>query len=144
MRTVNKLIIHCSKTPDYLDIGVEEIREWHLERNFNDIGYHYVIRRDGTLEMGRSVEIVGAHCYGYNTGSIGICLVGLGSDEIVEPTDIYNTEQLRTLEQLIKDLKRKYNKLDIYQHSQFDNTKPFCAGLYDPYLLWLKRLAGNG
>ena len=77
VRPINKIIVHCSATPPYMDIGVEEIREWQVgERGWSDIGYHIVIRRDGTAEMGRPFWKVGAHCRGANKTSIGVCLVG--------------------------------------------------------------------
>ena len=51
MRKINLIVIHCSDTYARMDIGVNEIRQWHLQRGFNDIGYHYVIRRDGAIEQ---------------------------------------------------------------------------------------------
>lgn len=73
MREVQKHIIHCS---DSTFGDVAEIRRWHIARGFNDVGYHFVIRRDGEVEMGRTLETIGAHCKGHNTNSIGTCLVG--------------------------------------------------------------------
>ena len=60
MRKINLIVIHCSDTYARMDIGVNEIRQWHLQRGFNDIGYHYVIRRDGAIEQGRPIEKPGA------------------------------------------------------------------------------------
>ena len=68
--------MHCSDTPPGMNIGAAEIREWHLERDFIDIGYHWVIPRDGSLEQGRPADTVGAHTFGYNSTSVGVCLVG--------------------------------------------------------------------
>lgn len=76
MRSIDTLIIHCSYTPPSMDIGVDEIREWHLRKRWSDIGYHFVIRRDGAVETGRPIDVIGAHAKGHNEGSIGICLVG--------------------------------------------------------------------
>ena len=67
MRKINLIVIHCSDTYARMDIGVNEIRQWHLQRGFNDIGYHYVIRRDGAIEQGRPIEKPGAHAAGYKT-----------------------------------------------------------------------------
>ena len=77
-RDISLLVIHCSATPVTMDIGVKEIREWHTSdpRNWSDIGYHYVIRLDGTLERARPLYKSGAHARGYNSNSIGICIVG--------------------------------------------------------------------
>ena len=76
MRRITHLVVHCSDSPDTLDIGVKEIRAWHVERGWADIGYHYVVRRDGTVEVGRPEERVGAHVKGHNEASLGICWVG--------------------------------------------------------------------
>lgn len=77
MRKINKIIIHCSYTPPDMDIGAAEIRDWHVnERNWSDIGYHQVCRRNGLWEAGRPQERVGAHVRGHNVDSIGLCLVG--------------------------------------------------------------------
>lgn len=70
------IVVHGSFTPPEMDIGVEEIRKWHTEKGWDDIGYHLVIRRDGTIEAGREESLVGAHTLGYNHNSYGICLVG--------------------------------------------------------------------
>ena len=77
------IVIHCAATKPSMDIGAAEIRKWHTDppRNWDDIGYHYVVRRSGTiekpmLEVGRYLEIPGAHVANHNHESIGICLVG--------------------------------------------------------------------
>jgi N-acetyl-anhydromuramyl-L-alanine amidase AmpD len=88
MRPIEKLILHCSASPNDLDIGVLEIRAWHREKGYADIGYHEVIRRDGHLEIGRPIERIGAHAKGHNLYSIGICLVGL---------DAFTPDQMSTL-----------------------------------------------
>lgn len=95
MRKIDELIIHCSDSPDHLDIGVEEIRKWHTDppRNWDDIGYHFVIRRDGTLEKGRDIDVIGAHCRGHNSRSLGVCLVG---------RDDFNPAQFVTLDVMVK------------------------------------------
>lgn len=116
MRTINKLIIHCADTPESMDIGVKEIREWHLERGWSDVGYHYVIRRDGTVELGRVESVVGAHCYGHNKESIGICLVG---------RDEFNDEQFDSLYRLIKDMEYRYGDVEVAGHYRYsDKTCP--------------------
>lgn len=69
-------MIHCSDSCDSLDLGAREIRQWHLERGWSDIGYHFVVRKNGTIELGRPIGKVGAHVKGHNKRSIGICWVG--------------------------------------------------------------------
>lgn len=115
MRELKKIIVHCSASPNERDIGAKEIREWHVkERGWSDIGYHYVIRRNGTVEKGRDVKRAGAHCEGENKASIGICLVGL---------DKFNPEQFEALQQLIKDLRAKYGNLPAFEHNVFPSAK---------------------
>lgn len=76
MRPIRAVVVHCSDSPDHMDVGADEIRSWHLERGFSDIGYHWVVRRDGTVEAGRPEARSGAHVAGRNRDSIGICWVG--------------------------------------------------------------------
>jgi len=77
MRKIDTVIVHCSATPPSMDIGRGEIYQWHVvENGWSDVGYHYIIRRDGTVDNGRPLERIGAHARGHNRGSIGICMVG--------------------------------------------------------------------
>lgn len=83
MREINQIVIHCSDTPAGMDIGAAEIRQWHTDpppkgRGWKDIGYHWVIRRNGNIEAGRPESEVGAHVEGHNANSIGVCMVGGG------------------------------------------------------------------
>jgi hypothetical protein len=75
-RKINEIIVHCSATPEGKDYSVADIRKWHIQRGFGDIGYHYVIYRDGTVHKGRSIGKIGAHTSGHNSYSIGICYIG--------------------------------------------------------------------
>lgn len=81
MRSIKKIIVHCSDSDDSLDIGRKEIDDWHRARGFLSdsgisIGYHYVVRRSGLVEIGRPIAEAGAHAKGHNSNSIGICWVG--------------------------------------------------------------------
>jgi N-acetylmuramoyl-L-alanine amidase len=78
------LVVHCAATKASMDIGAKEIRRWHKDRGWDDIGYHYVIRRNGDVEIGRPENAVGAHVAGKNSTSVGICLVG-GIDDAGKP-----------------------------------------------------------
>lgn len=103
MREIKEVFIHCSATMPNMDIGVEEIRRWHKARGWLDVGYHWVIRRDGTVEQGRSEWEVGAHARLHNLHSIGICLVG-GLDEDMKPTSRYSSLQWKALEKLVREI----------------------------------------
>lgn len=108
MRTINEIIIHCSATPEGREVSIEDIRRWHRQRNFADIGYHYVIHLDGTVETGRAETAVGAHCLHHNQNSIGICYIG-GTDRQDKPKDTRTPAQTAALAELIHRLCDRYN-----------------------------------
>lgn len=124
MRKINKIIIHCSATRPDMDIGVAEIRDWHVNGNgWDDVGYHYIIRRDGTLESGRSEDVTGAHTYGHNHHSIGVCLVG-GSPSVAGGVECnFTLKQWRQLEKIVYGLKQKYPNAEVLGHNNFTSLK---------------------
>lgn len=118
MRPINKIIIHCSATPEGRHVGIDEIDCWHRAAGFRRIGYHFVIYLDGTVVSGRPIEEVGAHCRGQNSDSIGICYVG-GTDSYGNPRDTRTTHQRRALIELVKSLKSRFPDARIYGHNDF-------------------------
>lgn len=118
-RTIDKIIIHCTATPEGRDYTVADITYWHKQRGFSDIGYHYVIYRDGTIHEGRNVNIAGAHCTGYNTHSIGVCYVGGLAADGVTPKDTRTQAQREALETLLVTLKGNYPRATIHGHREF-------------------------
>lgn len=120
-RNITEIIVHCSATPEGKDYTVSQIREWHLERGFKDIGYHYVIYRDGSINVGRSEEKIGAHCTGHNSNSIGVCYIGGMDSANKNPKDTRTEEQKEALLTLLKQLKAKYPKATIHGHREFAN-----------------------
>lgn len=111
-QATNYIIVHCSDTPTSMDIGAAEIREWHIqERGWSDIGYHYVIRRNGEVEHGRDEDVVGSHVKGFNSNSIGICMVGgrYGNNNFTVP-------QFTSLTNLVKNLVKKYHNVEVVGH----------------------------
>ena len=120
MRTIDKIIIHCAATKPSMDIGVAEIRKWHTSppNNWKDIGYHYVIRRNGSIENGRPVIMAGVHTKGHNAKSIGICLVG-GIDDKGNAASNFTDKQWATLERLVRILKVDYPKATVHGHREF-------------------------
>lgn len=125
MRDINLIVVHCSATPPSMDIGVNEITEWHINGNgWSDIGYHNVIRRDGTLEHGRDLAIAGAHAKGYNSYSIGVCLIG-GVDENNEPENNFTDEQFKTLRGYIDTMIDVFNA-DVLGHRDLPNVNKAC------------------
>ena len=118
-RNIKELIVHCSATPEGKDYSVDTIRQWHLQRGFSDIGYHYVIYRDGSIHIGRDESIIGAHCTGHNTNSIGVCYIGGCASDGKTPKDTRTLQQKESLLSLLKTLKIKYPNAKIYPHYKF-------------------------
>lgn len=120
-RNIKEIIVHCSATPEGKDYTVEQIRQAHKARNFSDIGYHYVVYRDGSIHAGRAENVVGAHCTGHNTNSIGICYIGGCATDGSTPKDTRTAAQKVSLIKLLKDLKAKYPNAKIHSHRDFAN-----------------------
>ena len=136
INTPNKLILHCSDTPNTLDIGAKEIRDWHTAKpprgnGWSDIGYHYVIRRNGLLEYGRPEHKVGAHCRGHNQDSIGICFVG---------RDEFKDVQYKTFIKLFDYYYTNHQvlPLDVFGHYEFDSRKDCPNIMMDEFRLMLE------
>jgi len=122
MRLINKIIIHCADTPDGADFDVDDIREWHVnERGWSDVGYHYIILLDGTIQKGREDSVNGAHVQGHNSTSVGICYIGGGNS-----LDTRTTPQKVSLVHLISVLKRMYNNAEVLGHRDFDGVTKEC------------------
>jgi N-acetylmuramoyl-L-alanine amidase len=120
MRHINKVIIHCSATPEGRDISLDTIRQWHIKRGWSDIGYHYVILINGTIQEGRPVERAGAHCKGHNANSIGVCYVG-GVDEDMKPKDTRTAAQKIAMQKLLLSLTDTYEGISIHGHNEFSS-----------------------
>lgn len=133
MRDIKEIIVHCSATPEGKDFTVEDIRKWHLARGFKDIGYHYVIYRDGSINKGRDESKVGAHCTGHNSYSIGVCYIGGVEKDGKTPKDTRTDAQKKSLLSLLRELQERYPKAAIHSHRDyaakacpsFDATKEY-------------------
>jgi N-acetylmuramoyl-L-alanine amidase len=122
VRQINRVIIHCAATKPSQDIGVSEITKWHEARGFNGVGYHWVIRRNGDVERGRSEHVAGAHVAGHNADSIGVCLVG-GIDEKGRPQANFTRQQWAALEHLVTQLLVRYPGAKISGHNNWTVAK---------------------
>lgn len=132
-----KVIFHCSDS-SFGNAAV--ITQWHLQRGFLTIAYHYVILNgllapakyhayfDGHIETGRpldddsdlELDEKGAHTFNYNL-AIGICLIGLSGQ--------FTSAQLRASEHLVRKIRGQFKEIEVGQHSDYDPKKPKCAGL---------------
>ncbi len=121
MRLVNEIIVHCSATREGQQITVDTIRDWHLAKGWNDIGYHFYIDLDGTINKGRDIDKMGAHCKGHNRNSIGICYCGGVETDGKTPKDTRTQEQKDSLLNVLKTLKAMYPEAVIYSHNEFAN-----------------------
>lgn len=126
MRTINKIIIHCSATPEGKDFRAKDIDLWHRQRGFTGIGYHYVIDLDGKVEIGRDETRVGAHCVGQNQCSIGICYIGGLDKDGKIPKDTRTGAQKIALKTLVNSLKNKYPGASVHGHNEFANKACPC------------------
>lgn len=115
MRNIEEIIVHCSATPEGRDVSTEEIRQWHLDRGWSDIGYHFVVELDGTVCDGRPLEKSGAHAKGHNSQSVGVCYVG-GVDSDMEAKDTRTDEQAVALVELITFLKEQFPEAVVIGH----------------------------
>ena len=122
-RTIKEIFVHCSATPEGKDYTVQDIRRWHKQQGWSDIGYHYVIYRNGHIEPGRNVDLIGAHCAGHNTYSIGICYIGGVARDGKTPKDTRTLTQKAALLSLLTDLKVIYPNAKIYGHRDFEPGK---------------------
>jgi len=117
------IVIHCSATPATMDIGVDKIREWHVDDNkWDDVGYHHIITRDGTLEPARPEEMQGAHAPAANYRSVAICMIG-GSNSNGDWENNFLDPQWVTLKALLLNLIEKYEIKKIIGHYQVDSRK---------------------
>ena len=118
-RQIKEIIVHCTATRAGVDCTVEDIRRWHKQQGWSDIGYHYVVYRDGSVHEGRNVNIAGAHCLGHNTYSIGVAYVGGVARDGKTPADTRTVAQAEGLERLMVELRRMYPQAHIFGHRDF-------------------------
>lgn len=141
-RNIERIILHCSDSP-YGNVAL--IDEWHRKRGFDRIGYHFVILNgypteqayrlkqpqfwlDGTAQIGRPVEAVGAHAKGYNRTSVGICLIG---------KRLFTMHQFETVSRLIRRLRSEYPDSVLNGHYELASDSRTCPNID---MDWLREL----
>ena len=114
---VNYLVVHCSASEGDVDMTSSDIHEMHLGFGWHGIGYHRVIRRSGQLEMGRPEYWSGAHVFGFNDQSVGVCLIGCHE---------FTDAQFKTLEATLREWREQYPQATICGHCDFSYTEKTC------------------
>ncbi len=131
------IAVHCSATSEKQDFGAADINKWHRAKGWACIGYHYVIKRDGTIEQGRKESQVGAHVADWNAVSLGICMIGgVDADDRTKAEDNFTPEQYASLKDLILELKTRYPRAKIQGHRDFPKVAKACP-CFD-VATWLK------
>lgn len=121
------IAIHCSATGPKHDCGAADIDKWHRAKGWKCIGYHYVIRRNGTVEEGREEATIGAHVENWNSVSVGVCLVGgVDANDPTKAVNNFTPEQFASLKQLLVDLKIRYPSAIIQGHRDFPKVAKSC------------------
>ena len=131
MGDINKIVIHCSATPNGRPTSAADIHNWHKQKGWSGIGYHYVIGVKGKLDQGRPEYWQGAHAKGHNYKSLGVCIIG---------TDIYSKEQWSTLENLVRELLIKYPDAEVIGHNEVSDKT--CPGFDVQW--WIKEIYKRG
>lgn len=132
MRQIKRLVIHHSASPR--TTTRDEIKQWHLDRGFEDIGYHFVVEGDGKLVPGRPLHEIGAHAKGANVDSVGICVVG----DNTKPYGKWAHEQEDTLLAVIDAFDFLIPGVEVVGHRDVGTTKTECPGL--DIKDWMKRV----
>ena len=122
MRKINYIVVHCSATREGCTLTSEALEAEHRRRGFRTTGYHYYIRRDGTVLGTRSLELPGAHCRGHNKYSIGICYEG-GLDSNHKPSDTRTLPQKASLVALLRELKQMFPNVLVVGHHDLNPMK---------------------
>ena len=127
MRYFNSIIVHCTDTKQGVDVHVKDIDKWHRDNGWSGIGYHYLVCLDGVVEVGRGINVVGAHCKGHNANSVGIAYVG-GRDKKGRFADTRTEAQKESLRMLISKLtcqavEAGFGIPRVYGHRDLDPCK---------------------
>lgn len=130
MRKIDEIIIHCTATRRGRDFTVADVTRWHRQRGFRTIGYHFLIRLDGTICEGRKLDEIGAHCKGHNARSIGICYVG-GLDETGNPADTRTPAQKEALRKLVARLSASFPEASLHGHREFAAKACPCFNVHE-------------
>lgn len=117
-----RIIVHCSATKPDHDLTIDDVRGWHKARGWRDVGYHYFIRLDGTVEIGRPWHTQGAHVRGHNNDTLGICYAG-GVNAKGKPANTLTMQQQLALIELVKAIQLVMGPLPVFGHRDLSPDK---------------------
>lgn len=125
-RNITSIAVHCTATPEGRHHTAADIRKWHLAQGWADIGYHFVVQLDGTVEIGRPLDVAGSHVAGHNSNSIGVVYVGGVAADAKTPKDTRTPEQKASLLTLLRTLKSANPAAVIQGHHDYPNVAKAC------------------
>jgi N-acetylmuramoyl-L-alanine amidase len=132
------IVVHTTATPEGRDFDVRDIEKMHRDRGFNGVGYHFVVKLDGTVQTGRPQEMVGAHVENHNATSVALSYVG-GVDAKGKAKDTRADAQKAAMRELIIDLMTAYPNATVLGHRDFPKVRKDCP-CFD-VRTWWKRAA---
>jgi len=110
-RKIHRVFIHCSASDHQHHDNIQTIKDWHLARGFSDVGYHFFIQKDGTLEYGRDSETTPAAQKGHNRNTLAICMHGLKEANFTQA-------QFDTLNALAVQIDHNYENISFHGHCE--------------------------
>jgi N-acetylmuramoyl-L-alanine amidase len=137
---IKRIVIHCAATPEGKDFDVSDIKRWHMNprgkggQGWSRIGYHFVIKLDGTIQRGLAENRTGIHVRGRNTGSIAICYIG-GVDARMKAKDTRTDAQKASMESLVRDLTKAYPNAKVLGHRDHLGVRKACPS-FDAIEWW--------
>lgn len=134
-KSIKQIFVHCTATREGQDIDAATIKRWHLNQGWSDIGYHFVVKLDGTVERGRPEHRPGSHARGFNRGSVALVYVG-GLDKQGKPKDTRTPEQTAAMHKLVSNLTKAYPGAKVLGHRDISPDKDG-DGKVEPHE-WLK------
>lgn len=123
---ITHITVHSAATKPSHNTDIKDIDRWHRQRGFLRVGYHWFIKRDGTLQQGRKETEVGAHVEGRNRGNIGICMAGGLNETTGKAENNYTEAQFATLKKLLAELKVRYPNAQVLGHRDHPNVAKEC------------------
>lgn len=142
MRQIDTIAIHCSATREGQPFGASDIDKWHRAQGWNGIGYHFVIKLDGTRETGRPLERAGSHVAGHNARSIGICYIGGVAADGKTPKDTRTPAQTAALKRLVGELLARFPGAKVKGHRDFPGVAKACPSF--DVAAWLREAGLDG